>query len=76
MFFAFGCVSFVLGVRTVGDGHLGQVLPPIWELLTRGLVHHERTTLVGGNAGGGADNDNDDDEGMCGLAAGRRVRWR
>lgn len=46
--------------RTVGDGHLGQVLPPVWELLTRGLVHHQRTALLVDDGDEGADNDSDE----------------
>lgn len=40
--------------RTVGDGHLGQLLPPLWELLTNGWERHERSML---SVGGGDDDD-------------------
>ena len=41
------------GIRVVGDGHLGQILPPLWELLTNGLERHERSMLLPDVGGAG-----------------------
>ncbi|CAB1121159.1 unnamed protein product [Ectocarpus sp. CCAP 1310/34] len=53
---------------TVGDGHLGQLLPPLWQLLTDGRERHERSMLAGG--GDGEDGDEDGDGGDNGGGGG------
>lgn len=49
-------------VRAVGDGHLGQLLPPLWGLLTGGLAEHERFLMNDGEDedDGGGDNEEED----------------
>lgn len=50
-------------VRAVGDGHLGQLLPPLWGLLTGGLAEHERFLMDDGEEeddGGGNNNEEED----------------
>lgn len=56
--------------RVVADCHLGQLLPPLWELLSSGLERHERSMLLADSiegAGGAADG---------GEGAGRGLRAR
>lgn len=52
-------IKFETGDRVVGDGHLGQLLPPLWELLTNGLERHERSMLLP-DAGGAGPGDEED----------------
>ncbi|CAN0523417.1 unnamed protein product, partial [Ectocarpus sp. 12 AP-2014] len=44
---------------TVGDGHLGQLLPPLWQLLTDGRERHEQSMLSGDGDGEEGDEDGD-----------------
>ena len=50
-----GCGACVV-CRAVGDGHLGQLLPPLWGLLTEGLPEHERFVMAD-SGGGEGEND-------------------
>lgn len=43
---------------------MGQLLPPLWELLTRGLAHYERHVLV---AGGRDEDEVDSDQDSGGV---------
>ncbi|CAN0343980.1 unnamed protein product, partial [Ectocarpus fasciculatus] len=54
---------------TVGDGHLGQLLPPLWQLLTDGRERHEQSMLSGDGGGVDGVEDGDGNEGGGGYAS-------
>lgn len=74
MVFGFWVYTFlVFFFRALGDGHLGQMFPPLWEVLTRGLAHHESHVLLQRGGGADVDQDDEDDAGERGEAFGLLV---
>lgn len=67
-----------LFLRTFGDGHLGQLLPPLWQLLTDGRERHEQSMLSGNGGGEDGDEDGDggDNEGGGGMCWVLLLAWR